>query len=94
MDESDDFLSHHLINELSISKHASSHKIRARQIIEHYMFSEINRAKDTGQVSTSKLTEFALKSWFQRTFYEALEKAEKSFLVDKNKYELVRAQLC
>lgn len=85
MDESDDFLSHHLINELSISGHASSHKIRARQIIEHYMFSEINRAKDTGQVSTSKLkakysdkistsklTEFALKSWFQRTFSEAI----------------------
>jgi hypothetical protein len=64
----DDFLTHHLQNEAGLSVFASSHKIRARQIIEHYMFSEINRTRDAGQVSTSKLTEFALKSWFQRTF--------------------------
>lgn len=57
------------------------------------MFSDINRAREVGEISTSKLTEFALKAWFQRTFVEALERAEKGYLVEKNSYDRVRAQL-
>jgi len=56
VDDNDDFLTHHLQNEASITQRASAQKIRARQIIEHYMFSDLNHAKDSGSVSTSKLT--------------------------------------
>ena len=33
VEDNDDFLTHHLQNEVTMSKYASSHKIRARQII-------------------------------------------------------------
>ena len=74
VDDTDDFLTHHLQNEIHLSEYASTHKIRARQIIEHFLFNDINHSKEAGSISTSKLTEFALKAWFQRTFIEILGK--------------------
>lgn len=93
VEDNDDFLTHHLQNEARLTPYASSHKIRARQIIEHYMFSDISHAKDTGSLSTSKLTEFAMKAWFQRTFLEVLERGEKGFLQEGKKYNEVREQV-
>lgn len=54
------------------------------------MFSDISHAKDTGSLSTSKLTELAMKAWFQRTFLEVLERGEQGFLVEKKKYNDIR----
>lgn len=94
VESNDDFLSHHLQNEHSLTAYGSSYKIRARQIIEHYMFSDINHAKYTGTLSTSKLTEFALKAWFQRTFLEVLERGEREYLSDaKGDYNKMREQV-
>ena len=57
------------------------------------MFSDLNQSKDSGSVSTSKLTEFALKAWFQRTFIEVLDRGEKAFLEQNKKYGDVRQQV-
>ena len=57
------------------------------------MFSDLNNSKDSGSVSTSKLTEFALKAWFQRTFLFILERGEKNFLEKNQKYAEVRQQI-
>jgi hypothetical protein len=93
VEDNDDFLTHHLQNEASLTDYASAHKIRARQIVEHYIFSDLNHAKNSGAVATSKLTEFAIKAWFQRTFLEVLERGEKSFLEENVKYSDVRKQV-
>lgn len=57
------------------------------------MFSDISHSKESGSLSTSKLTEFALKAWFQRTFLEVLQKGEKGFLQENKKYNDVRRQV-
>lgn len=82
----DDFLQHHLDNELPISPYTTSHKIRARQLMEHYIFKDAIKSKHSGLLTPDKLTEFALKSWFQRTFSDLLDKAQKNYFEDDRPY--------
>lgn len=79
VESNQDFLNHHLENQLCLSGYASAYKIRARQIIEHYMFNDFSHNKIAGEYSTSKLTQFALKAWFQRIFLDCLEVAEELY---------------
>lgn len=43
------------------------------------MFNDFSHNKIAGEYSTSKLTEFALKAWFQRIFLDCLEVAEELY---------------
>lgn len=57
------------------------------------MFSDLSHSKVGGQHTTSKLTEFALKAWFQRTFLSCIERAEKLFFGKETSFNDVRKQI-
>lgn len=57
------------------------------------MFNDLSHSKIGGQHSTSKLTEFALKAWFQRTFLRCIERAQKLYFLKDKSFNEVRQQI-
>ena len=89
----DNFITHHLNNEKPISSFTNASKIKARQIIEHYIFKDIVHRHHNSYTKTSQLTEFAVKTWLQRLFIDILDKAEYQYFNNQKSYEEVKAQL-
>lgn len=75
----DDFVTHHLKYELSLSKFSSKSRIKRRQILEHIILQNYWGNIGGKGINSMAYFESAQSAWMQRTFLDIWEVAHDEF---------------
>lgn len=89
----DDFLTHHLKYELSLSNLVTTKRIQRRQILEHIILQNYWGNVGGKGVNIMAYFETAQSSWMQRTFLEIWEVAHDEFFNQHVEEKLVRKKI-
>jgi hypothetical protein len=92
----EDFLTHHLKYELTLTKLTSMKRIQKRQIVEHlYLQSLWGNIGGNAvlQVNCQSLQESMLSAWIQRTFMDIWEHAHHNLFTEHEDVKLVRRKV-
>ena len=89
----EDFLTHHLKHQLSLSRYVNKQRIKRRQILEH-----ITLQKDWGNIGGKDINilayfETANSAWMQRTFLDIWEDAHNDFFNKDVEEKVVRRKV-
>ena len=89
----DDFLTHHLKYELTLSKHVTKSRIKRRQALEHVILQQYWGNIGGKGINTNSYFESAQSAWMQRTFLDIWEIAHDEFFNQGVEEKLVRRKV-